>query len=385
MARNKNRIDTSVSGSLAPFTFICVVTSLVAFGLVSMFSSSYDLALSLNKPTTYFFVYQLISILVGLLLAVAIQFLPKIILSIVAFSGYIALIVFLILSLYNPVIKSFINSGIQSIMMIFLFSAIASLYNKDGYYLIKTIISVIFILGFEYLLLINNFISMFILGIFLSLVLLFYIGLKFRYFIWFIIITACPFILWYLSSITRVNALIGFIKAENTGSISSTLAYDAIIRGGGLGQGLGKGIFKLQREIFDIHTNYIFASITEELGLIGVFLIALFFTLFFILCFRTSKRLVLIDQKGYAIFSFGLTMFLTLQVIFNIGVNLNIFSNSLKTLLPLISYDLVYTGFLISLMGVIYKFMRLTTKEQKIQKMSDEIMDGDIVFFDDRG
>jgi len=72
--------------------------------------------------------------------------------------------------------------------------------------------------------------------------------------------------------------------AKEPYQISNSL--NAIHNGGFLGQGLGNGQFKLGY-LSEVHTDFILAGITEELGFIGVALVT--FTILFIIFHNRNK------------------------------------------------------------------------------------------------
>ncbi len=113
----------------------------------------------------------------------------------------------------------------------------------------------------------------------------------------------------------------------------SLIAYG---RGGIFGQGLGNSLQKLSY-LPEAHTDFVFAVLAEELGLIGVFIILV---LFFILFVRAMKigRIALLQQRAYSAYlAYGIGFWLTFQALINIGVT----SGALPTkglTLPFVSY-----------------------------------------------
>ena len=113
----------------------------------------------------------------------------------------------------------------------------------------------------------------------------------------------------------------------------SLIAYG---RGNPFGQGLGNSLQKMSY-LPEAHTDFIFAVLAEELGLIGVFAILV---LFFMLFIRAMKigRVALLQQRAYAAYlAYGIGFWLTFQALINIGVT----SGALPTkglTLPFVSY-----------------------------------------------
>lgn len=113
--------------------------------------------------------------------------------------------------------------------------------------------------------------------------------------------------------------------------IQSTIAVGS---GQFLGRGLGQGTQSRLQFLPEFRTDFIFASISEELGLVGACLLLLiyFFISFYSYFLSQSSR----DSFGYLII-LGVTSILLFQTVVNIGMNIGIFPITGITL-PLVSY-----------------------------------------------
>jgi cell division protein FtsW len=115
-----------------------------------------------------------------------------------------------------------------------------------------------------------------------------------------------------------------------------TQSLIAFGRGSIFGQGLGNSLQKMSY-LPEAHTDFAFAVLAEELGLVGVFIVLL---LFFVLFTRAMKigRKALLQQRAYSAYlAYGIGFWLTFQALINIGVT----SGALPTkglTLPFISY-----------------------------------------------
>ena len=89
----------------------------------------------------------------------------------------------------------------------------------------------------------------------------------------------------------------------------------AISHGGLTGTGLGDGVMKLGY-LPEPHTDFIFAVLAEELGLIGVFFIII---LFMVLIFKALKYAAVSKNKFYSLICIGVALYITLQLFVNIG------------------------------------------------------------------
>ena len=108
----------------------------------------------------------------------------------------------------------------------------------------------------------------------------------------------------------------------------------AIGSGGVFGQGIGSGSQTQYGFLPEPQTDFIFAAIAEETGLIGV--AALFFLLT-ILIWRVSKIALLAQTNFARIFASALNILLISQIFINIGMNIGLLP-IIGIPLPLISY-----------------------------------------------
>lgn len=99
--------------------------------------------------------------------------------------------------------------------------------------------------------------------------------------------------------------------AKEPYQISNSL--NAIHNGGFFGQGLGNGQFKLGY-LSEVHTDFILAGITEELGFFGLTLVTL--TILFIV-FRIFKIAAKVKNPMYYLFSIGVGLLIAFSFILN--------------------------------------------------------------------
>lgn len=127
----------------------------------------------------------------------------------------------------------------------------------------------------------------------------------------------------------RINSFLNPTVNENY-QVNKSL--EAFLNGGFFGKGPAEGTVK--QFLPDSHTDFIFAVIGEELGIITcLFLVCLY-------CFLIIRGLYRISEQTnlFAAYSVGgLLMLLAMQTIINIGVTLNIFPTKGMTL-PFLSY-----------------------------------------------
>jgi len=143
-------------------------------------------------------------------------------------------------------------------------------------------------------------------------------------------------ILLVLHSTYRLNRIKAFLdpwQHAKTGGfqiVQSTLAYGA---GGVSGVGLGNSFEKLFY-LPEAHTDFIFSVVAEELGFIGVALVISVFILIITKAFSIGARAESLFTKSTV---YGLTLFISIQVIINIAVTLGLLPTKGLTM-PFISY-----------------------------------------------
>lgn len=115
-----------------------------------------------------------------------------------------------------------------------------------------------------------------------------------------------------------------------------TQALIAFGRGEWLGVGLGNSVQKLFF-LPEVHTDFIFAVIGEELGLIGACIVIGLFTLLFIRIIYIGGQAESAGQPFAAYLVYGIGFLIAIEAFVNIGVNLGILPTKGLTL-PLISY-----------------------------------------------
>jgi cell division protein FtsW len=115
-----------------------------------------------------------------------------------------------------------------------------------------------------------------------------------------------------------------------------TQALIAFGRGEWFGVGLGGSVQKLFY-LPEAHTDFLFAVMAEELGLVGVVSVILLFTLFVFRALRIGRLAELRERPFTAHLSYGLGVWIGLQAFINIGVNMGVLPTKGLTL-PFMSY-----------------------------------------------
>ena len=117
----------------------------------------------------------------------------------------------------------------------------------------------------------------------------------------------------------RLGRVVAFLEPEKymAGEAYQLMnALYAFVAGGPLGVGLGGS---LQKRFYlpEAHTDFIFAIIGEELGVIASFSVVLLFVIFLLCGLRISGRA---PDIGGRLMAFGITVLISLQAAINIGV-----------------------------------------------------------------
>ncbi|HJN62270.1 MAG TPA: FtsW/RodA/SpoVE family cell cycle protein [Candidatus Parcubacteria bacterium] len=127
---------------------------------------------------------------------------------------------------------------------------------------------------------------------------------------------------------------------------SQIQAKIAVGAGGIFGQGLGQGSQTQYGFLSEPQTDFIFASIAEEFGMLGVLIL---FFLFLILIWRIIKIGIASQTNFPRLFASGLAIILVAQIFINIGMNLG-FLPIIGISLPLVSYG--GSGLIMTLIGL---------------------------------
>jgi len=168
------------------------------------------------------------------------------------------------------------------------------------------------------------------------LVMTFHAGLRVRHLLT-LAIPALPALAYMLLFVPwRLQRLLDFLdpwKNQTTSSFQVVQSMIAIGSGGSSGVGFAQG----KQKLFYLpapHTDFIFAVIGEELGLIGALTLVLLFALLAWRGFKTARSAP--DMFGQLV-AMGLTVMIIAQALFNVSVTLSLVPTKGITL-PFISY-----------------------------------------------
>ena len=154
---------------------------------------------------------------------------------------------------------------------------------------------------------------------------------------------------------SRVIAFLDLEKYQAGDAFQLLNALYAFVAGGFSGLGLGQGIQK-QLYLPEAHTDFIFATIAEELGIAATLGVVLLFLVFLFAGFRIAARAP--DPFG-KLLAYGISVCISLQAIMNIAV----VTGSMPTkgiALPFISYGGSSLLVMLSMTGVLLSVARRT-------------------------
>ncbi len=352
--------ETDTDGLLSPFTFLCFAVILVLFGAVMLFSSSYDTALREDAAFYSTFLKQIGALVIGLVAGTSLCFLPQRILRksyFVLFPVYsILFILALSLKSYTPsFLYTSVMGGFGTVTLIFLLSDIVPLiisHERRGVTLIGLVAAVIFILVTEALVCGSGWYLLSGIVIVSTLV---SVKVKRSYIVYFSVVMLVAFTFLILTS---KSLLISFTRSAfplsdpEYYSSSLYLSQEAISEGGVIGVGIGNGLYKLGL-IEDIEGEYIYASLSEETGMMGTIIIIFCLLMILVIGIRNSSRAYRKNEYFISSFMLGTVVYISFSLLLNMlyvsgllpfeGVPLLLFSyNPINEALTAVLFCLLY-------------------------------------------
>jgi cell division protein FtsW len=168
---------------------------------------------------------------------------------------------------------------------------------------------------------------------------LFLAGVKLRYYIGLLTLVMGALAFLAVSSPYRLARLTAFLDPwadQYNSGYQLTQSLIAFGRGGWFGTGLGESIQKLLY-LPEAHTDFLFAVLAEELGLIGILMVIILYTILVIRGMTIAYNAYIQDRLFASYTAYGLTFWLGLQATINMGVNSGLLPTKGLTL-PLMSY-----------------------------------------------
>ncbi len=357
--------EEELSGSLSPFTFLCISIALAMFGLICAYSASYDTALREGNPHYYYLLEMTVYLILGIVTGIILFFLPR---KRLERLHWILFPLSMLLLIYNAV-TDFFNLGTFSFPG-------NPFFRTSDFVIFATILQIASLFpgirekerrGWAYLsVFLSSLITVFLMTLcgsysyaalyILVLIVCFsaarlekaHIAVYALYLFSFMIVLALasPALLEQM-----VSRLMPFLS-DNATSVALSSSISAIAEGGFFGKGIGAGYYKLGH-LDAIHTDYIFANMAEEMGLVGILMIILLFILFLYLGIRCARRadkngdyFIKISTLGFTfaiVMKAAMSMLVASGVLFTTGISLPFFSaNPLEYFITVLECTLLY-------------------------------------------
>ena len=352
-----------------------VVIALLAFGLLMLYSASWQYSVSImgEKPS-YLLIRQLRFVLLGGAAAIFAFYFGYKRMGKFVVPGMILMIIMLMLVIFyvNEVRlgarRGLFNGSIQPSELAKLMVIIYLAYwlNNHQSYLHKFnfgILPVGFILGISCVLIfLQPDLSAAITILMIGGLMFFFAGGEMRH-IMFAMVAALVVIVFAIFVVKtgseRINAYIQGLQDPSTASYHLTRSFEAIVKGGLFGAGIGRGNTKFTG-LPVAPTDSIFAVIVEETGILGATVVIILFVLFLWRGFYIAKRAP--DMFG-KLLAAGITVWIFLEAFINMSVLVNLLPFA-GNALPFISYGGSNLTMVLSGVGIIMSVARQTAIEK---------------------
>jgi cell division protein FtsW len=313
--------------------YLCVML-LLGTGLVTLYSASYSFALRFFADGNYFIVRQLIFGAAGIICffifsRINFDILRKFILPLVCLAAFLCVLTVIPgIGVERYGASRWIEVGSLSYQPSEMVKFVLPLYlahlldkksgNQDNFY--SGILPPVLVTGLFFGLIYgqNNF-STAVFIVINALIIFFFAGIHFRYFLAAIAMIIPVSALLVFTKEYRVKRLVSFLRPQWDplgAGFQVNASKDAIISSGLFGKGIGEGTRKIA-SIPEIHSDFIFSAYVEETGFIGVILFFALFTVFAILGFKAALNSKSVFGRLLAA---GLTTMIVFQALLNTAV-----------------------------------------------------------------
>ena len=316
---------------------IVVTALLLLFGLIMIYSTTSILAKEGYGNSFYFLERQAIWLLVGLVIATIVSSLknPYYLDKRLVFAVITVAIVGLILVFFSGRINhtyrwirfsgfSVQPSEFAKIAVVIYLAFILSRKTNDVNDIKKLSVLLIPFFIVELLILKEPDLGSFFLILIISMIMLFVAGLKIRYFFYSSLFLGLV-LYWFIKlNPEKLNRIFAFLKPEeyaNTYSFQALQSVYAVGSGGIFGKGLGNSTQKLFFLPY-AYSDFIYAIVSEEVGLLGAFIVIVLFFIFLIRGINIAKYSG--NQHTYLLV-IGLSFLIVIQAMINISVAIGIF------------------------------------------------------------
>ncbi len=333
-----------------PFLLISVV-SLMAIGIIMVYSASSMIAMKQFGSHTYFFNRQIIHVLVAVLVLICCRYLPYSFYKVLTYPILIVAFI-LLLALYLPGVGHTVGGARRWLkifnisfqpsefarlaLIIFLAYSMSKKQEKIKTFSIGFLPHVILVSCFTTLIIFQPDFGMVAIIALIVWIMLFVGGVRISYLLGGLV-AILPLTYYVLTHVGyRLKRLVSFIdpwKYQSDAGYQIVHSLMAFGSGGILGSGIGNGYQKLFY-LPEPHTDFIFSVVGEELGLVGVCFVM---SLYFIILWRGIMIAIRARELFATFLATGLTAAVGLQVCINAGVTMGLLPTKGLTL-PFISY-----------------------------------------------
>ena len=376
-----NQTNKSNQGHLIKVPFdvpmLLIVLVLLVFGLLMVYSASWDFSIFRGQKPTYMFRLQVLWTLIGLIFAAIASFIDyhhyrKFLVPVgLATLGLLVAVLITSESKGEGVTRMLIGGSIQpselakAVIIIYLSFW---LHNRQDTLndLQIALIPLGVILGVtSMLILLQPDLSAAVTVGLLGIVLLYFAGCDFKIILIIIMITitaGLPVMFLYPTGHERISAYLTGLNDPLKSSYHIQRSLEAVIKGGWFGVGIGQAGTKFTGLPL-APTDSIFAVIAEETGIFGSAILIILFLLFVWRGLIIAKRAP--DQLG-SLLAFGLTFWIGLEAMMNMAVMVGLIP-FLGNALPLISAGGSSMVVTLTSVGIILN----VSKSSKIQQISE--------------
>jgi cell division protein FtsW len=352
---------------------LLVVITLVIFGMIMVYSASYDFSLRNSGNSNFIFSRQMLWLALGLAGALFLTYLdyhywrrlavPAIIITIAMLIG-----VLLVNEIRNNAARTLYEGSIQpselAKLIIVIYLAVWLYARKDQLSdLSFGLVPLGIILGvLGSLILLQPDLSAVVTVIFLGGLMFFLAGGDLRQIgLLLVLAVLVGFVAYkiYPTGKARIDDYILGLKDPTQGSYHVVRSFDAFVKGGWFGVGIGKGETKLTGLPVP-HTDSIFAVVGEETGLVGSLAVVCLYSVFLWRGMAISRRAP--DELG-ALLAAGLSIWIATEAFINMAVMVNILPFA-GNALPLISAGGSNLTVTLAAVGVLLNISRLSRQRR---------------------
>ncbi len=332
--------ENKLSTYMLLFVLITVLLLLLATGLSSLYSASYDKAMRLGLQSNYFFRRQFLFSLAGIAAAAVIYFLPIRVIRLLIPLLLVGSIILMLLTLFTSLGETQLGArrwitigsiGFQpsELVKVSTILFLANYFDKHRDQLRQfsyTVYPAAVVGVFALMIFMQRDFSTTVIFLFVSFSLFAASGTKISYLAYLAALVGIPGILLLFTEPYRVRRLIGFLFKDFDPSginyqVNASLM--AVSSGGLMGKGWGNGDYKYGL-LPEVQSDFVFASFVEETGFLGGLFVLLLFGMIAAVGFFGAARLREHDLFLYFL-GIGVTSLIVFQAYMNIGVVIGVF------------------------------------------------------------